>query len=252
MTSLILYIKSALETFFSLGQVLATGRFGKGPFQGSIDAAINLLSNPLDNTYQTEFDTKQPTGSAVANSNWVHIFPEAFVHQVYPPHQNTLRYFKWGVSRLLLESSRPPIVVPMFSHGFENVIPEDKEPGYSIFSRLGTKITFRVGNPVDENIIADYRRQWLDLVKKEGPEGLEDLNETLKTGPEAQSLRSKLALEMRDQVSLVRASLGFPDQDPRFASPEFWKPDGECMNVPVMGIVNKLPHHQHLQGSKTK
>ncbi|MCQ4799286.1 hypothetical protein NE574_14605, partial [Eggerthella lenta] len=33
-----------LANFFSLGQVLSTERFGVGPFQGSIDASIRLLS----------------------------------------------------------------------------------------------------------------------------------------------------------------------------------------------------------------
>lgn len=143
---------------------------------------------------------------------------------------------------MLLESSRPPIVVPMFTSGFDEVIPEDRAPDYSIFKQRGTEIQFRIGSPVDELIIASYRQQWADLVAKEN--NPTDLTDALKTGPEAEALRSRLASEMRSQVSAVRTAMGFPDQDPRFDSPEFWKPTGGCKDVPVMGIVNKLPHHQ--------
>lgn len=227
--------------FFSLGQVLSTSRFGRGPFQGSLDAAVHLLSNPFDSEYQVTHVRRSVTDT-LGHSNWVHIFPEAFVHQPYPPHQNTLRYFHWGVSRLLLESSRPPIVVPLYSVGFDAVIPEDRQPGYSIFKQRGTEIQFGIGNPVDEALIADYRNQWLDLVSREG-KNITDLTENLKTGKRAQELRSKLAFAMREQVSQVRRSMGLPEQDERFGNPDFWKPDGGCLEVPVMGTVNKLPQH---------
>lgn len=236
---------SPLKIFFSLGQVLSTTRFGRGPFQGSLDAAIYLLSNPADE-YQVTSVPRVPTDT-IAHSNWVHIFPEAFVHQVYPPHENSMRYFHWGISRLLLESSRPPIVVPMFSHGFDKVIPEDKDADYSIFKKVGTQVQFRIGNPVDESLISDYRSQWQALVQKEhltSNSVCNDLTENLKTGKEAQDLRSRLAFAMRDQVSQVRMSMGLPSQDDRFGFPEFWKPDGGCVDVPVMGNVNKLPQHK--------
>lgn len=254
-------VKSFLARFFSLGQVLPTARFGRGPFQGSIDASISLLSNPNDTRYHTSpplvnstpvtadaaaaSDAAASSTEDIPHSNWVHVFPEAFVHQVYPPHDRTLRYFKWGVSRLLLESSRPPIVVPMFSTGFDRVMPEDKPPGYTLLSQLGTEFRVRVGPPIADDTIAGYREQWQELVAEEQSRdpGLTDLNDALRTGGPAQDLRSAVAGELRRHVSLVRTGMGLPEEDPRFASPEFWKPDGGCVDVPVMGVVNKLPHH---------
>ncbi|GMG31958.1 unnamed protein product [Ambrosiozyma monospora] len=34
----------AASTFFSLGKILSTERFGRGPFQGALDAAVRILS----------------------------------------------------------------------------------------------------------------------------------------------------------------------------------------------------------------
>ena len=39
--------------FFNLGKILGTKRFGEGPFQGSLDAAIRILSP--DDTLDLEF-----------------------------------------------------------------------------------------------------------------------------------------------------------------------------------------------------
>lgn len=243
-----------LATYFGLGQVLPTARFGRGPFQGSMDAAIYLLSNPLDRSglYHTRYtpELAQPGRAArvpgAAVSNWVHVFPEAFVHQVYPPHDTSLRYFKWGVSRLLLESSRPPIVVPMFSTGFDSVIPEDRAPGYSLLAQRRRTVRVRVGQPLDENTLAGFRQRWGDLVDSDPAIAFTgDLTPALRDGEAAQHLRSQVARWLRDEVSQVRADMGLPDQDPRFADPAFWDPvHGGCVDVPVMGIVNKLEHHK--------
>lgn len=174
--------------------MLPTSRFGAGPFQGSMDASVALLSgydtnqsaDPRSNL-PTEYYIRNYTSPAlqslttssehrnndsVANatefkSNWVHIFPEAFVHQVYPPHRYTLRYFKWGASRLLLESTRPPIVVPIYAYGFDNVIPEDKEDDYNILKTRGkSTLRVKVGKPLDDEEIAQLREEWVNLVKK--------------------------------------------------------------------------------------
>lgn len=223
-----------LRFFFSLGQVLSTTRFGGGPFQGSIDAAIHLLSKD-----HQEYPKQR--------SNWVHIFPEAFVHQVYPPHENSLRYFHWGVSRLILEADECPAVLPIFSHGFDKVIPEDRPDDYRLWKQIGTTIHFGYGKALDEKLLAEFREKWRALVEKEQQghtEPLTDLTDNLKFGPEAQKLRSDLARYLRDQLGAVRETMGFPPQNPEFAEPEFWKPEGGCKDVPVMGIVNKLPHHK--------
>lgn len=173
---------------------------------------------------------------------------------MYPPHQNTLRYFHWGVSRLILEADECPTVLPIFSHGFEKVIPEDKHEGYKLLKQIGTTVHFGYGKVVDENILEEFRAKWRALVEKEQqlqqkePKDalvpLTDLTENLKYGPEAQQLRSDLAKYLYNTVGAVREDMGFPPQNPEFAEPEFWKPTGGCKDVPVMGIVNKLDHHK--------
>lgn len=101
-------------------------------------------------------------------SNWVHIFPEAFVHQVYPPHRYTLRYFKWGIGRMILESTRPPIIVPIYAYGFDDVIPEDKEEDYSIFKKFGkSTLRVKVGQPLSDEAIGKFRQEWVELVESE-------------------------------------------------------------------------------------
>lgn len=54
-----------------------------------------------------------------------------------------------GVSRLILESTRTPIVVPLFSFGFEKVAPEDKsDVGFKRWlpSNFGAEIHICVGD----------------------------------------------------------------------------------------------------------
>lgn len=299
---------------------MSTKRFGAGPFQGSIDAAISLLSGhdtsvPLKRnaSFPTRYDIrhdytqshlfsnesetnitnreslikdvltvfetgKLPMKNPPFKSNWVHIFPEAFVHQVYPPYRYTLRYFHWGVSRLLLESSRPPIVVPIYAYGFDDIIPEDKEPDYSLLKRMGkTGLKVKIGNPLDEEKIGQYRQEWVDLVQSKTNKIMDatdtelsgnneemalireekstydnrkqivdgDMPESLKTGPEAQKLRSKVANYLRDELENLRVSLGFERGPEEFADPAFWdKENGGCKDVPVMGNVNKLEVHK--------
>ncbi|CAI4869282.1 CRB_1a_G0057390.mRNA.1.CDS.1 [Saccharomyces cerevisiae] len=116
-----------LANFFSLGQVLSTERFGVGPFQGSIDASIRLLSP--DDTLDLEWTPHSEVSSSLKKAysppiirskpSWVHVYPEGFVLQLYPPFENSMRYFKWGITRMILEATKPPIVVPIFATGFE-------------------------------------------------------------------------------------------------------------------------------------
>lgn len=188
----------------SLGQVLPTARFGTGPFQGSIDAAIALLSgyNPSQragpkSNFPAEYFIRYPTNTSAQDeglvdksdfvpghythhadskgtskknpfkSNWVHIFPEAFVHQVYPPHERTLRYFKWGIGRILLESTRPPIVVPIHACGFDEVVPEDRGQGYNILKQFGkSKLKVIIGSPINNQDLATFRKKWVQLIGK--------------------------------------------------------------------------------------
>lgn len=263
-----------MASFFSLGQVLSTKRFGEGPFQGSIDASIALLSGydtkqkqdprtNLPQTYWIKKDFKGADQQEPFNANWVHIFPEGFVHQVYPPHRYTLRYFHWGASRLMLEATKPPIIVPIYAYGFDNVIPEDKKDDYSLWKQRNKEtLRVHVGQPLDDAEVSKYRQQWVDLVKqyeekeKKVVEGSVsetqvsitsgDMPEELRTGAAAQQLRSEVALYLRSELEKVRVSgVGFEKERLDFGNPEFWNMEtGGCVDVPVMGDVNKLEVHK--------
>lgn len=222
------------STFFSLGQVLATQRFGVGPFQGAIDASVTLLSP--HHQVPGRLDIPQ----------WVHIFPESYVHQPFPPYQHTLRYFHWGVSRLVLEPPNQPIILPIYTNGLENVAPE--EPGIdqkrfgSWKNKLGTEINVTVGQPVEDSAIREYRQEWADLVAKHSCSSPSlipgDMPEILKTGPEAQELRSRLAFFLREKLEDVRTSTGLPASDPKMGHASFWNAPND---VRIAGKPSQLP-----------
>ncbi|KAL2016287.1 hypothetical protein VTK56DRAFT_3915 [Thermocarpiscus australiensis] len=172
-------------SFFTHGQVLPCHRlkhspFG-GPFQPSVIQAIRLLSTPPssapnnnNNTPGSSLSTYTTTGQDAIPSplafphhhrhNWVHVFPEGLVHQ----HATTdLRYFKWGVARLILEADPAPDVVPMFIDGTQRVMPEDR--GFPRFlPRVGKRVRVAFGEVLDyERTFGDLRRRWEGLVRRE-------------------------------------------------------------------------------------
>lgn len=236
-----------LATFFSLGQVLSTERFGVGPFQGSIDAAIRLLSpdDTLDLEWTPHHEKPEidlPKIPAMVKTireeyippvrrfkpSWLHVYPEGFVLQLHPPFANSMRYFKWGVSRMILEATVPPIVVPIFTTGFEKVASEeDAGTGLKRYvpANIGAEIKVTVGDPVDDSTIEQYRKEWTDLVDKyHDPKNPADLSEELKYGKEAQDLRSRLAAELRANLARIRhEDCHLEEEDPRFKSPAWWK-----------------------------
>ncbi|EER35012.1 conserved hypothetical protein [Candida tropicalis MYA-3404] len=270
--------------FFNLGKILGTKRFGEGPFQGSIDAAIRILSP--DDTLDLEFtpgvkeeekplllqtvnnigDARtstdlvkfiKPTPESTnvllrknpfirTKTSWFHVFPEGFVLQLQEPHHNSMRYFKWGVSRLILESTRTPIVVPLFSFGFEKVAPEDKsDVGFKRWlpSNFGAEIHICVGDPIKDEVLEDYREQWRKLVKKYiNKSNPTDLSDELKHGKKAQKLRSDLAAYLRERVVEIRNQTGmFDPEDKRFKDPHFWKlfTNTEGLSEPNVKFVGK-------------
>lgn len=169
------------SSFFNHGQVLPCHRlkhspFG-GPFQPCVAQAIRLLSTPPS---PSAAPTPQSpawyttTGADVIPSplthaqhrrySWVHVFPEGMVHQ----HASTdLRYFKWGVARLILESDPAPDVLPMFIDGTQRVMPEDRAfPRF--LPRVGKKVRVGFGEVLDyEATFGDLRRRWEGLVRRE-------------------------------------------------------------------------------------
>ncbi|KAI2470622.1 hypothetical protein F4781DRAFT_390019 [Annulohypoxylon bovei var. microspora] len=249
----ICYKNKLIGSFFYAGQVLPTHRLQHSPhgglFQSTIPQAIRLLSSPPfpappsdpeapegrhdvcdpfasgELTFSTTGADRYVAPSTYARNRhgWVHVFPEACVHQ-HP--KMLLRYFKWGVSRLILESEPMPDVVPMFVDGAQRLMPEDRAfPRF--LPRFPTKFRVAFGDLLDaESTFGDLRARWRDLVRRHrGPGKLAtgELTDELKYGKEAVDLRIEVARRVRDEVLKVRRSLGYPDDDePGFELAETW------------------------------
>jgi monolysocardiolipin acyltransferase len=191
----------------------------------------------------------------------VHVFPEGCVHQ----HGTTdLRYFKWGLARLILEADPAPDVLPMFIDGTQRVMPEDR--GFPRFlPRVGKTVRVAFGEVLDyESTFGDLKRRWEGLVARErervrklgagaaaggngngvvekGADGVvtvvrskdelpvgELATDELKYGKEAQEIRIEVARRMRDEILKLRRSLGgYPEPDPAFALAETWALDDD-------------------------
>lgn len=191
-------------TFFGLGQVLPVHRKMHSPhaglFQPSMTQAIRLLSSypykmtgehtpfsaPAQTKDSTVHDLREalkdpfsdgsltysttgrdvhiaPSAYLLNRHAWVHVFPEGLVHQ-HPERQ--MRYFKWGIARLILEAEPMPDVVPMFIDGTCEVMHEDR--GFPRFvPRPGKNVTVAFGDKVDmEATFGDLRTRWKRLVKE--------------------------------------------------------------------------------------
>lgn len=135
-----------------------------------------------------------------------------------------MRYFKWGITRMILEATKPPIVVPIFATGFEKIASEAVTD--SMFRQIlprnfGSEINVTIGDPLNDDLIDRYRKEWTHLVEKYyDPKNPNDLSDELKYGKEAQDLRSRLAAELRAHVAEIRNEVRkLPREDPRFKSP---------------------------------
>ena len=199
----------------------------------SPDIIDPFSSNAL--TYSTNGEDTFPAPSAYIShkNSWVHIFPEGRIHQ-HP--QKTLRYFKWGVSRLILESEPLPEIIPIFIDGNQEVMHENRGWPRQL-PRVGKKIRIAFGESVDgEKIFGDLRARWQRLVRlqkeallKRGQNPnweLGDLSEGLKNGSEAVALRKEVTNRIRLEVLKVRRSLGYPDEDPKQGLVETWIEEG--------------------------
>lgn len=207
------------STFFSLGQVLGVERFGRGPDQPAIDCATSLVSK----------------------GKWVHVYPEGFVHQPYHPYTETLRYFHWGVSRIILESGpKQPVVLPIYGRGLSDIFPEDlpkKAFGY------GRKcpILYAFGEPIKPEIIGELRVRWQELKRelKEHPECENSIHERM------WQLRSETASLVRRSVLATKHEYfgaGEYDEDPQLNDPFFWR-DQQRVRLKGKSMVEKLEKH---------
>ncbi|KAB8289791.1 hypothetical protein EYC80_010424 [Monilinia laxa] len=263
------FIETILSSFFTLGQVLPTHRSAYsengGLFQPTIAQAIRMLSSqPFSKRYESQIRKTKismrpkspdiidpfssnnltystngidvfpaPSAYTSRKHSWIHIFPEGRVHQ-HP--KKTLRYFKWGISRLILESEPLPEIVPIFIDGNQDIMHESR--GFPRFlPRTGKHVRIAFGESIDgERIFGDLRTRWKKLVQlqKEAMirKGLDDniemgeLTEGLKYYKEAVALREEVTTRVRQEVLKVRKSLGYEDEDPKQGLVETWINEG--------------------------
>ncbi|TGZ76680.1 hypothetical protein EX30DRAFT_344698 [Ascodesmis nigricans] len=195
----ICFSSPVLSQYFVHGNVHPIHRSHKSPYGGLFQPAFSRLPTLLD------------------QGKWIHIFPEARVHQ-HPAHQ--MRYFKWGISRLLLETEIPPAVVPMWIEGFEQIMHESR--GFPRFlPRVGKKVVMIFGDELDPKMWDVYRKRWRELRQKYG-----DDSEELRTGEEATKLRVELTTVVRGEVEKLRRARGWPEEDEGAGTAEFYEKPG--------------------------
>jgi monolysocardiolipin acyltransferase len=109
-----------------------------------------------------------------------------------------MRFFKMGISKLILEADRTPLVIPMFHSGMEKVMVEGKVPPQFLPS-MGKDIRVKFGEPMDLVPLQRFRERW-DKVRMHPTKG------------EVRALRIETAELVREAVNGVRLSMGFPPE----------------------------------------
>ncbi|ETN39075.1 uncharacterized protein HMPREF1541_05297 [Cyphellophora europaea CBS 101466] len=170
---------------------------------------------------------------------WVHIFPEGMIHQ--SPNYN-MRYFKWGVARLILEPAVCPDVVPIWIEGTDQVMHESREfPRF--IPRPGNRISVTFGEAVDpEARFGDLRQRWQQLQNRwieEADPGATKADKELTLfaslgmgmqglsySAEVLELWIETTLRVREEVLRLRRDRGWPDEDPKASVAETWVREG--------------------------
>ncbi|KAM4055385.1 acyltransferase domain-containing protein [Hirsutella rhossiliensis] len=230
------------STFFSLGQVLPTRRLWHSPlgglYQPTMAQAISILSGPAKGStlpgrfFSTDGSDSFPAPAAYTARRhaWVHVFPEACCHQ---SPDSSLRYFKWGISRLILESDPAPVFIPMFIHGTQAIMPEDR--GWPRWlPRVGNRVEVVIGEPKHvDSLFGRQRAAWKRLADNGNAELLEHDQEAVR-------LRIEVAKSVRDEVQKLRDSIGLPrEEDETAALAETWskEPNKRRFKSPVDGSL---------------
>ncbi|KAH9457750.1 hypothetical protein MJO29_004910 [Puccinia striiformis f. sp. tritici] len=201
---------SFISPLFENGQVIKTVR-GDGIYQPAIDLALEKLNH----------------------SQWVHVFPEGKVNQPSrdKSQNHELLRFKWGISRLILESKHEPIILPIWLTGFDDVMPEGRPSPYNMIPRLNQSLSIKISNPINDTRFAscsssedgteehgqemknsskirDFRQRYQDLLSRtnhQEPIKQEDYD-ALKDHPEAKQIRIELASFLHAQLLAARPS----------------------------------------------
>ncbi|KDQ57868.1 hypothetical protein JAAARDRAFT_155484 [Jaapia argillacea MUCL 33604] len=125
----IMFTNPFFSTFFRHGQVLETFR-GNGIYQEAVDVAIEKLNQ----------------------GGWVHLFGEGKVMQPdeYPEVDGIVRLkrFKWGIGRILMETNKPPLIIPMWLTGFDKLMPEGRPTPSKFIPRPNVHLSVTFGQPV--------------------------------------------------------------------------------------------------------
>ncbi|QDS75003.1 hypothetical protein FKW77_005609 [Venturia effusa] len=278
---------SALTTFFNLGQVLPTHRrtyseqgglfqptvpqcvrlLSRGPFtqptpphpnwasdikKGALEpdsSSDHSLSDPFTDpthTYSTTGSDVFPAPSSYSSRrhSWVHIFPEGKVHQ---HSDHSMRYFKWGVARMILEPDVCPQVVPIFIAGPEEIMHEAR-PAPRWLPRIGKKVTVTFGEPISQVVWDAFRERWRKLRSKEAAKsqsllpveqnGDGALSEELMYGKDAVSLRLEVVAVVRNEILKLRRARGYPEEDPKSGLVETWRAEGGKVEGDEDGAVD--------------
>lgn len=106
--------------FFSAAQGIPVVR-GAGIHQAGLDHAISVLNE----------------------NGWVNLFPEAKVNE----DPEKLLPFRWGVTRLIREAEKPPILIPIMHSGMADILPYI--PGKWNRLHLHKNLDVVFGNPLD-------------------------------------------------------------------------------------------------------
>lgn len=170
----------------------------------------------------------------------MHIFPEGMIHQ-HP--ERVMRYFKWGVARLILEAEPCPDVLPMWIDGPQHVM--DNNRGFpKPVPRVGKDISINFGELIDvEKVFGPYRQKWQEMKerarrnKRKSLKGVDSdmdqkeelgvlTDDELKFGQEVQQLRIDVTLAVRNEILKVRKSCGLPDEDPKRSIADTFREEG--------------------------
>ena len=152
--------------------------------------------------------------------------------------QKAMRYFKWGVARLILEPDVCPDIIPMWIEGNEEIMHENRgAPRWLpriMRETCGVWFGENVGGRSKENVFLELRARWQRLVEEDNRrKGKTDwerevgvLSEELKYGAEAVKLREECTMRVRKAILKVRRERGLPDEDPKAGLVETWREEG--------------------------
>lgn len=144
-----------------------------------------------------------------------------------------MRYFKWGVARLILEPDVCPDIIPMWIEGNDQIMHESREwPRF--IPRFNKKCGIWFGDNVGgegDTVFHELRRKWQKLVDDHRRRGAADLelgvlSNDLRYGKEAIALREECTRQIRGEVLKVRRRRGLPDEDPKAGLVETWREEG--------------------------